>query len=598
MTELSKRLPARCKQVFLAGIAPLTVFVPILAIMVLDNALTRFISNEFSTFERPEWSALGDALPALILFLAALIFRSRPCAAAAAVLSCVNLLLKTFALVLYRETFMGTDLADLKLLWEHTDRYALCAVLGDHCAWWLIPAVAAVLAAIGGAGCLAYRRLRDLGRLQRFAWIAVTEVLIVLSVADFCVFLEAEKIAAPEFYSGHLVRPLPLTVANLVRDALRGEEPSTAAPLSAESRKLLEEMEVIPPSGVPPAPPAPARFDRIVIVALESLDLAYIRAADPRMPEGVTPNLDRLSAEHPAMNNYFCSAQPTSWGLTGILLSRFDFGRELERPGKRPSLFTVAGSLGYRTVYFSPLTGVFANNRRSYADVFAPGEQHYLEEWIRKYGLRRSSRWGISDRELYACVLAELRSWQEKRFVVLISTMDTHPPYTADGITEEEKKRFPTPFLQGLHAADRHLGDFLRELMADPTLYDRRTLIVITADHTATHGENYLRRKEYVPERVPLIFITPERSAFEKLDRNKYASAIDFAPTLVELIGGEIPDSFMGRSLFSRKNLALSWTMNDQLLARSPAGEFRIRPDDRDPAPEKRALLDFFRSHY
>lgn len=598
MTERIKKVLTRWGELFRAGAAPLTVFSPIFAVMVLDHVLARFASDGYSVFGHPEWSAFGDSLLVLMLFLAALYFRCRWCAAAAAALAGVNLLLKTFALVLYRETFMSTDFADLKLLWEHTDWFAVRAVLGEYCLWWLIPAVAAVLAAVGGAGYLAWRTLCYLGRRQRFVWMVFAWALLALSVGNTIVFLCAEKRAAPEVYSGHLVRPLPVSAVYFVRDALREERQSAPAPLGAESRKLLEAMEVIPPAGTPTPPPAPARFDRIVIIALESLDLAYVRAFDPRMPEGVTPNLDRLCAEYPAMKNYFCAAQPTSWGLTGMLLSRFDFDRELEQPKKRPSLFTVAADRGYRTGYFSPMTGVFANNRRTYADAFSPEKMYFLEEWHRRFGKRRSFLWGISDRELYSCVLSVLRSWKKKRFVVLISTMDTHHPYTADGITEEEKERFPTPFLQALHTTDRHLGDFLRELMADNSLYDDRTLIVVTADHTATHGENYLDRKEYVPERVPLVFITPERRAFAALDRDKYASGIDLAPTLVEFIGGKMPASFMGRSLFSRKNLALSWMLNDLLLVRSPGGESRLRIGDRNSDPRKQALLDFFNSHY
>jgi len=596
MTERMKKILARCERLFRAGAAALTVLVPIFASMVLARVLARFASDGYSVFGHPEWSVFGDSLLVLMLFGAALCFRSRWCAAAAAVLACVNLLLKIFTLVLYRETFMSTDFADLKLLWEHTDRFAVRAVLGEHCLWWLIPAVLVVLAAVACAGVLAWCGIRDLGKKQRRVWMVFTGILLALSVGNTVVFLEAEKMAAPEVYSGHLVRPLPVSAAYFVRDALRKERRSTATSLSPESRKILEAMGVVAPAGTPKPPPSP-RFDRVVIIALESLDLAYIRAMNPKMPEGVTPNLDRLYAEHPSMRNFFCSSQPTSWGLTGMLLSRFDFDRELEA-GKRPSLFTIAADLGYRTAYFSPMTGVFANNRRTYADVFAPEKVYFLEEWNRKYGKRRSFLWGISDRELYSCVLSELRSWKKKRFVVLISTMDTHHPYTADGITDEDKKRFGTPFLRALHMADRHLGDFLRELTADKTLYDDRTLIVVTADHTATHGENYLHRKEYVPERVPMVFITPARDAFATLDLDKYASGIDLAPTLVEFIGGGVPESFMGRSLFCRKDLALSWALGDLLLVRSPQGERRLRIGSRDPDPEKQALLDFFRSHY
>jgi phosphoglycerol transferase MdoB-like AlkP superfamily enzyme len=279
-------------------------------------------------------------------------------------------------------------------------------------------------------------------------------------------------------------------------------------------------------------------------------------------------------------------------------MSRLDYDREVASPERRASLFSIANGLGYRSCYFSPLTGVFADNRRTYGELFAPERMYFLEDWTRKYGLRRDVPWGLSDRELYSGVLKIMRAECGRRFVVLISTMDTHSPYTAIGISDADKKRFPTPFLQALHMTDRNLGEFLRELMADKTLYDDRTLIVITADHTATHGENYLHRKEYVPERVPLIFITPDRTAFDALDRKKYASGIDLAPTLVELIGGKSPDSFMGRSLFSDKGIAISWMPGDKILVRSPKGEFRVSPQGRSSDPEKQAVIDFFRSHY
>ena len=81
-------------------------------------------------------------------------------------------------------------------------------------------------------------------------------------------------------------------------------------------------------------------------------------------------------------------------------------------------------------------------------------------------------------------------------------------------LTDEEKRNFPTPFLQALHNCDREIGKFVRKLTADPELYNDRTLIVITADHTATHGENFLKRKNFTPARIPLIFICRDQNIF------------------------------------------------------------------------------------
>ena len=580
------------------NVAVLAVLAPVAVTMALAVVVSNFASDGVcSVMGRFHWSMFGDGLLVLILLMAALCFRSRLLMAAASLSACLNLLIKIFALELYRETFMGLDLRDLKLLWQHTDGYAIRAVLGPYYALWLIPAVLAVLALIVGAVYLAWRKFRDIGDRALVGWRLITGALLALSILCVASFVCSENTGSSELYTGHLVRPLPVSAAYLIRDAFRGKRHSSVVPLNEKSRKILEDMEVIARRDEPAVPPAP-RFDRIIIIALESLDLDFVRAADPRMPEGVTPNLDRLMAEYPSMTNFFCSSQPTSWGLTGILLSRLDFTQEHEAGIPHPSLFSIASKLGYYSCYFSPMTGVFAENRRIYGDIFSPDRLYFLEDWQRKYPITRRFAWGLSDREIYSYSLKEMRSWNNRRFVVLISTMDTHPPYTADGITAADRERFPSRFLRSLYMSDHHLGEFLKELMADKELYNDRTLVVITADHTATHGKNYLKRGDLSPGRVPLIFVTPDKTVFRKLDRNKYASSIDLTPTLVGFIGGAIPESFMGRDLFSKKNLAISWTHTRMMWVRSPGRNVIFSVDAAGADPEQQAFIDFFHSQH
>jgi arylsulfatase A-like enzyme len=101
-----------------------------------------------------------------------------------------------------------------------------------------------------------------------------------------------------------------------------------------------------------------------------------------------------------------------------------------------------------------------------------------------------------------------------------------------------------------------------------------------------------------IPGRIPLIFITPNRKAFDELDLDKFASSVDLTPTLVRFIGGSIPDSFMGRDLFSRKNLAVSWMIGDMLFVRSPEEDAEFSASTNNSDPDKQAMIDFFRSHY
>lgn len=587
---------ARCGRLLRDHAAPVAVFAPMAPAMLLAGILALPAFDGHTVFGNILCGVFGDWLIPAVFLLAALRFRSRFCAALAALLACADLLLRIAALALYRSAHMTLDFRELELLWMHTDGVALRAFLGEHYPLWLIPAILLLIAAAAVPVVAAWRNIRALAPRPRRRWMAVTAALLTASLSCHFWLFCAEKLENPMIYTDYLVRPLTVQTAMFIRDAGCRRRRPDPVPLSDAGRRTLEAMDVIPPRGGEP-PAAPARFDRIVIIALESLDLEFVRGVDPRMPDGVTPNLDRLMREYPSMTNFFCSAQPTSWGLTGLLMSRFDYNWDLEEAGKRPSLFSIASQQGYLSCYFSPMTGVFAENRRYYGKLFAPDRQYYLEEWAQKYGMRRSSEWGLRDDELYSCVLKEMRSWKERRFVVLISTMDTHWPYSSTGISAVEKRRFPTAFLQALHMADRHLGEFLREFMADEKLYDDRTLIVVTSDHTATHGENYLQRQDFIPERVPLIFITPDRSVFAALDTKKYASGVDLTPTLVNFVGGRAPESFMGRSLFSKKNLAISWLHSGNLLLRSPKWKVEVGATP-DPDPEKQAVVDFFRSQY
>jgi phosphoglycerol transferase MdoB-like AlkP superfamily enzyme len=360
---------------------------------------------------------------------------------------------------------------------------------------------------------------------------------------------------------------------------------------------MLAEMKLIDPPGTETVPQE-AVFDKIIIIAVESLDYDYIGATNPAMPSGITPNLDRFSSEFISLTNYYTASQPTSWGLTSLLLSRVDYDRD--RYITPPSLFTLAKEQGYYTCYFSAASGHFGDNRRIYSYLFRADKSIFREDWQRKYQIKASSNWGISDNDLYKCVLQELEAGKKQKFIAVISPVDTHPPYANHGeLSESVQSRFPTPFLQSLHNTDREIGRFVRALMEDPDFYDDRTLIIITADHTATFGENYLQRADFTPGRIPLILICKNPEVFADLKTDKFASSIDLPPTLLRLIGAVPPESFMGRDLFSDKNCAITRLFNDALYIYSPEGLWAVPTAECDESdPRQKAVCDFFYSFY
>ncbi len=114
--------------------------------------------------------------------------------------------------------------------------------------------------------------------------------------------------------------------------------------------------------------------------------------------------------------------------------------------------------------------------------------------------------------------------------------------------------------LRMLAAIDEGAGEILRALESAGRLED--TLIVFTSDHGYFYGEHGLsveRRLAYEEGiRIPLFARYPKRIA-AGTRRNQIVLTLDFAPTMAELAGAQVPAGLHGRSFVP-------------LLAGNPAG--------------------------
>ena len=540
----------------------------------------------------------GDMLFPLLLFIPALFFRNRLLTLTATLCSFTNIFLRLAAIIVFKETYMPLTFNSIKILLDHSDLYSLEAVLGKGFFFWLIPLAAIIISAISYCSVISWKTAgKSHRKISRWA-MAFFSILLCLSLISNLIF----QLACPNQEDHYFaIRPLPIVSMDIANDTIRTlRNPATikTVPLPFESAKLLTVMDMIPPQETVENIPS-AAFDRIIIIAAESLDLGFISFFNPEMPDGITPNLDRLARQYPAMTNYFSAAQPTSWGLTALLSSRLDY--EKDRFIRQPSLFSAARRNGYESYYFSSASGDFGHNRINYFQLFDPDRQFFLEEWQKYHSLKSESYWGISDEKLFDAVFSELKKIKASKFIAVISTMDTHPPYfVPPADAEEVPPEFDNRFLTALHNTDRAIGDFIEKLTADKELFNLRTLIIITADHTATHGENYLNRHNFIPERIPLILISGNPEVFQKLDTGKYASSIDLAPTLLKLTGSRIPENFMGRELFSDKNIAITRTLENALIVHDRNGTEVIEylnPAD-NLSDRSRALCDYYFSFY
>ena len=104
-------------------------------------------------------------------------------------------------------------------------------------------------------------------------------------------------------------------------------------------------------------------------------------------------------------------------------------------------------------------------------------------------------------------------------------------------------------YCQAITGMDRMIGH-LRDKLKQMNLADN-TIIVFSTDHGIHHGEHGLGGKCFLYEediRIPLIIYDPHNKAQGQI-REEFALAPDLAPTVLELLGQNVPNTMQGTSL-------------------------------------------------
>ena len=548
-----------------------------------------------------------DLLPCAALTAFALWTRSRVLAAVSAVMTVLYLLIKIGTIVLYDESFLPLSFDTLVLLWEHTDHEGVKAMVGEY--YYCIAPVCAAVIAAGTVFCCRdamdfVRRADDAKRTRILVCVFCYLLLSLIANARYVWYREVNTVYE-ENYTGHIICPLTRTFGEIIEDGTaalmpdrrKGKRGFENHVISPESEKFLTEKGLLADKNK--LPNALPRFDRIVMVAIESLDGDFISSVNPEMPPDLTPNIDRLKREYCSFSNCYSAAQPTSWGLNALLLSRP--GYKLDKALQNDSICDIFRKHGIRSIYLSPVGGEFGDNKKHFGRMFRFDTMLFEEELRRRYDYATGSGgWGLSDESMYRIAMEYLKTEKPDRFFLLVSTMDTHHPYHASGPTAGQHK-FGDAFLDAVHGADDNAGRFVRDFTADPELFNDRTLLIVTADHSASHGKNRTRRKILTdPARIPLIFITKRPLILPQETKDRIFSTIDLPATFARMLGEQIPDTFMGQDITTKNSFAIARDVTEKiwlfLPGQTPCTFSRLRPRLRTGS--ERALYEFYNRYY
>ena len=300
-----------------------------------------------------------------------------------------------------------------------------------------------------------------------------------------------------------------------------------------------------PPPDIPPYPrsflPDPAcaiapRYNVLVLI-LESFSREYIE-------KGYAPFLKSLLEKSASVQWGFACNYRSAEGIPAVLSSLPSWGEEplLFTPYAdrlAPGLGTYLQKWGYHTAFFHG-----GKNGTMFLDAYAR-----IAGFAEYYGLNEypapkkdyDGSWGIWDEPFLQFAAEKINTFPEP-FGVAIFTLSSHHPYAVPAALRDSFSGGPLPVHRSVQYADWALRRFFERVERLP--WARRTLFVLTADHTGPSDEPYQSTRTFW---VPIAFYIPGRT-LPRID--SLGSHIDIVPTILEAIGYPHVVAGWGQSLW------------------------------------------------
>ena len=513
--------------------------------------------------------------------------------------------------------FWQTSMHVESVLFQNLNIYAIKGVLATT-------SNVLLAALVGGVALvlLLFRVPKPTKRKPNFVWslLCVAMFTIGLNLADklllsggmWCVeeiigsYITIENEKTRLIYRNMLSVPINL---NFISKALFDTDKMASAKhvemreLTDKDKKTLHKLGIdVPKPAISKIAP---QYDRVVLLILESMHRDYINYYNDNIPEKATPYLNHLTIRYPHLNRYYSSAVPTTQGLNATFRSHIIMDKDL--PGKgTPSLFRVAQASGYKGIFMNASSQYYANELREYPDQF--GMQEYIaKEQLEKFGYTGASGWGYHNDVMYEHTLRILEENRGKKLLLVTKTLDMHQPYPYTGYRWEEMpegvRDNPNVTVRGVYWVDKTIEHFFKEA-EKRGLMDERTLFVITSDHNPHSGGEYTKLVEKANDKlsiapIPLIFVSKNLVPLDALRNNEYASQIDLAPTLLYLMGLDVPEKFMGRNLLqpARRSFALGY-FGGKAFYWSSKQHFVDQMDNPTPNDDEDALSNYIIHNY
>lgn len=275
---------------------------------------------------------------------------------------------------------------------------------------------------------------------------------------------------------------------------------------------------------------------------------------------GVAPQFTRRCEDGLLFTNFYSTGFRTEQGLCA-LLSGFPSQptttiiRKFGKFDRLPSVVRALGSAGYSSRYYYAGDVSFANTR-SYLE--AMGFDKVYDETA--FPIKRRTRWGAFDEELFDFHLRDARTARAPFFQVIM-TSTSHEPFDAP-VNEGFSGGDPNLYRNTIHYTDRCLGAFL-DSAKQQSWYDN-TIIFIVADHGHYLPHN-LPQYSAARHRIPFLITGGALKDDLRGKRDPvFGCHVDFPVTLLAQLGLPHDRYPWGRDLFSNDTPHQAfWTFNN-----------------------------------
>lgn len=265
-----------------------------------------------------------------------------------------------------------------------------------------------------------------------------------------------------------------------------------------------------------------------------------------------TPRFDKLVKDNGLLfTNAYANGCQTRYSIVPMYCSTLDrlSTKWICRYNPKTQLLSIPGILrahGYDTIYMHGGDNNFSSHSARLWQWFE--EVYDKNSPLFKHEPRL--HWGLKDKDLFRVAYSFLKQRQDKRpFYLAIATLSLHFPMA---LPDPAYAFVPNDNYDGqvsniLRYADDALADFVEKVLSDKQL--ENTIFVVAADHGINNGVPTVLDEEVVW--IPIALIGKKWNV-PPGKNDEVRQLVDIGPTILDRLGIEEPNPFIGQSLLRR----------------------------------------------